>query len=188
MSFLKGGPRAWKSSRTTRERYEALAFQTVALAIFPNPETGSGPLLTFEAARLLAALLRTLLPAMYRGAREGLLVALRLAEPEKAAPEDVLLPTEGLYLFDADPGGNGMARAILRDGLELLLRLCRLVLERAPSLDLLRTLFDEWGDEAESRGETASATDWQRAKGTALAWLDSRLRSEDEISHRIRQS
>jgi hypothetical protein len=129
---------------------------------------------------------------MYRGAREGLQVALRLAAPEAAPPETALLPSEALYLFDADPGGNGMARAILRDGLELLLRLCRLALERAPSLDLLRTHFDEWGDEAEvlaeSRGEAASAADWQRAQGVALAWLNSRLRSEGDLSRRVRRS
>ncbi|HKV09338.1 MAG TPA: DEAD/DEAH box helicase [Thermoanaerobaculia bacterium] len=182
-----------------RERYEKLAFETVALAIFPNPggepdsEEGVGePLLTFEAARLLTAVLRALLPVMYRGAREGLQVALRLEQPEVASPEQALHSREGVYLFDADPGGNGMARAIYRDGLELLLRLCRRVLERAPSLDLLRTLFDEWGDEtevlAQSRGETASAADWQRAQGQALAWLNSRLRSEDELSRRVSPS
>jgi hypothetical protein len=186
-----------------RERYEKLTFETVALAIFPNPEANpetdgpeedaAGPGLTFEAARLLAAVLRALLPAMYRGAREGLQVALRLEKSETPPPEQELGPREGLYVFDADPGGNGTARAIHRDGLDLLLRLCRLVLERAPSLDLLRTLFDEWGDEAEiigesraeSRGETASAADWQRAKNVALAWLNSRLRSEDELSRRV---
>jgi hypothetical protein len=183
-----------------RERYEALAFQTVALAIFPNPEPGgatagdgrprngeAGPLLTFEAARLLAAVLRAVFPVMYRGAREGIQVALRVADQETVAPEGVLPPTEGLYLFDADPGGNGMARAVLRDGLELLFRLCRLVLERAPaSVDLVRTLFDEWGDEvevlAESRAAGAPADAWQRAAATALAWLNSRLRSEEELS------
>ncbi len=173
-----------------RERYEALAFQTVGLAIFPNPDA-AGPLLTFEAARLLAAVLRALFPVMYRGAREGVQVAPHVTDPEQVAPEDVLAPTEGLYLLDADPGGNGMARAILRDGLELLLRLGRLVLAHSPSLDLLRTLFDEWGSEAEilaeSRAETASAGDWQRAKATALAWLDSRLRSEEELSHGVRR-
>jgi len=198
-----------------RERYEKLRFETVALAIFPNSDTDgpslegdpapdedpppaedtAGPRLTFEAARLLATVLRALLPTMYRGAREGLQVALHLDRPETATPGQTLGPREGLYLLDADPGGNGTARAIHRDGLELLLRLCRLVLERAPSLDLLRTLFDEWGDEAEiisesraeSRVQTASAADWQQAKVDALAWLNSRLRSEDELSRRARK-
>lgn len=184
-----------------RMRYEKLTFETVALAIFPHAEArgpegdpepkedAAGPQLTFEAARLLAAVLRALLPAMYRGAREGLQVALHIEQPEAALPEQVLGPGEGLYLLDADPGGNGMARAVHRDGLELLLRLCRLVLERAPSLDLLQTLFDEWGNEteiiAESRGQTASEADWQRARQGALAWLNSRLRSEDELSRRV---
>src|SRR6185295_14229267 len=146
---------------SVRERHEALRFATLALAILPNPaadsgqaEDAAGPCLTFEAARLLAAVLRAVLPSMYRGARDGLQVALRLAGEQPAQPEQILLPEEGLYLFDADPEGNGMARAILRDGIELLLRLCRLVLERALSLDLLRTLCDEWGDEAEVLAES----------------------------------
>jgi len=184
---------------SVRERYEALRFATLALAILPNPaadsgqaEDAAGPCLTFEAARLLAAVLRAVLPSMYRGARDGLQVALRLAGEQPAQPEQILLPEEGLYLFDADPEGNGMARAILRDGIELLLRLCRLVLERALSLDLLRTLCDEWGDEAEvlaeSRGEAGSFADWERARICGLAWLASRVRSEAEISFRVRSS
>lgn len=116
-----------------REAHERLEFSTVALALFPNPEepggTGdgggeaaAGPALTFEAARLVTAVLRAVLPALYRGAAESLLVALHVENPEELEPQRVLAASEGLYLLDAEAGGNGTARAIHRDGIDLLLR------------------------------------------------------------------
>ncbi|HET9765848.1 MAG TPA: DEAD/DEAH box helicase [Thermoanaerobaculia bacterium] len=182
----------------TRQRYEAPSFETIGLAIFPNPEVGStesdstdpvaatGALLSFEGARLFAAVLRLILPTMYRGARDGVAVALTMRDGAGSEGERALLPGEGIYLLDADPGGNAMSHTIRRDGLELLLRLCRLALERATDLERLRALYDEWGSEdevlAESCGGAGSFVDDQRARANALAWLDSRLRSEAEIS------
>lgn len=182
-----------------RNSYESLAFSTVALALHPNPgeitgdEDRSGPALTFEAARLLAAVMRAVLPALYRGAGESLQVALHVQSPEETEPERPLAPSEGLYLLDADAGGNGAARAIHRDGIDLLLRTCRLVLRRIQNLRRLRELYDEWGNEAEvlaeSRADRQSAgvvlEDTQalqdrkrQAHTVALDWLESRLQTE----------
>ncbi|HYO12898.1 MAG TPA: DEAD/DEAH box helicase family protein [Thermoanaerobaculia bacterium] len=183
-----------------RKSYEDLAFSTVALALFPNPADAAenngdvaGPALTFEAARLLAAVLRAVLPAIYRGAGESLQVALHVENPEAPEPERLLQPAEGLFLFDAEAGGNGTARAVHRDGIDLLFRICRLVLRRVRDLSQLRALHDEWGNEtevlAESRADrqavgvvledTQALQDReQRAREIALAWLDSRLQTE----------
>jgi hypothetical protein len=180
--------------RETRERYLERPLPTVALALFPNPlppeesaaaaaETGE-PRLTVGQARVLAAAVRALLPAMYRGGGEGLMVALHLQG--EANPDRPLDTQEGLYLIDADFGGNGTARAIYRDGVALLLRLARLAVERVLSLARLRALHDEWGDEreilAETRGEatpgqSAAAPDETLRHGL-LQWLDSRLQPE----------
>jgi hypothetical protein len=186
-----------------RKIYETLAFSTVALALFPNPEEAAGealegadvagPALTFEAARLLAVVLRAVLPALYRGAGESLQVALQVQSRETVAPERLLNSSEGIYLFDADDGGNGTARAIHRDGIDLLLRICRLVLKRVEHFGRLRALYDEWGNEGEvlveSRADRQSVgailEDTQallererQAREVALAWLESRLQAE----------
>ena len=184
------------TDQETRERYRDLPLATVALVLIPNPkirpvpgaaepEGESRPLLTLEGARILAAALRALLPSLYRGAGESLQVALHLNDLEGRAPEDPLRPEEGLYLFDTEPGGNGTARAIYRDGIEPLLRLCRLVIERVLPLTRLRALYDEWGDEretvAESRGEAgdpAAASHEEDVRHGILQWLDSHLQPE----------
>jgi len=108
-------------------------------------------------------------------------------------PNRVLGPAEGIYLFDVDSGGNGAARAIYRDGLDLLLRLCRLTLERVLPLTRLRALHDEWGtraevlaearrDPSEQEGIEATAErrrlEDQALRKSVLAWLDSRLQPE----------
>jgi hypothetical protein len=195
----------------TRERYRRLPLETVGLALFPNPdeaygekvgeveeveETRNGPLLTLEAARLIAAAMRALVPSLYRGGAEGLQVALRLEDPLRAEADYALRPAEGFYLFDADEGGNGMARALHRDGVEVLLRLCRRLLDRVTSYDRLRALHDEWASEVEileeSRtdprfgGESPEVAEGRRARDerartAALAWLDSRLQPEERV-------
>ncbi|HYG62005.1 MAG TPA: hypothetical protein VEL74_05460, partial [Thermoanaerobaculia bacterium] len=186
----------------TRERYRRLVLPTVALAILPNPaeaagqegeESHRGPVLTLAGARLVAAAMRVLMPSLYRGGAAGLQVALRLDDPLHAEADQPLGPGEGFYLFDADEGGNGMARALHRDGVEVLLRLCRRLLDRVASYDHLRALHDEWASEAEileeSRtdprfgGESPEALERRRARDeqardVALAWLDSRLSPE----------
>lgn len=144
-----------------RERSLGLALETVALVLTPNTE--EEPRLTLAGARLFAAILRALLPVIYRGAGESLQVGVY---------------EDRLYLFDAEPGGNGTTRAIYRDGIEPLLRLVRVMAERVTSLERLRALFDEWGDEdeiiAESRGEV-SEENGEAARQNLMAWLDSRL-------------
>jgi hypothetical protein len=193
----------------TRQRYFGRLLPTVALALFPNPgardeetadrlqEDGglqprhsSEPRLTIEQARVLAAALRALLPAVYRGGGDGLVVALHLEG--EIRPDRELDPQEGLFLFDIDFGGNGTARAVYRDGVDLLLRLVRLAIERILSLARLRALHDEWGDEAEilaeTRGEAAAgpgsapsneaAAPDEHVRHGLLQWLDSRLQPE----------
>ncbi|HSS78106.1 MAG TPA: hypothetical protein VLV54_15355, partial [Thermoanaerobaculia bacterium] len=177
----------------TREHYRDLPLSTVALFLVPNPdedetvaaaEAGMRSRLTLRGARLLAAALRALLPLLYRGAGESVQVALVVADIGQRQPEDLLRSGEGFHLFDTQSGGNGTARAIYRDGLELPLRLCRLMIERILSPDRLRALYDEWGVEAEiiaeSQGEegAASAAFSEAVRHEALAWLDSRLQPE----------
>ncbi|HXT21149.1 MAG TPA: DEAD/DEAH box helicase, partial [Thermoanaerobaculia bacterium] len=95
---------------STKRRYGSRSFETIGLALYPNPDdAATGPLLSFEGARLLAAVLRSILPAMYRGARDGVAVALMIAEEAGANGERTLLPGEGICLLDAEPGGNAMS-------------------------------------------------------------------------------
>jgi hypothetical protein len=178
--------------------------RTVGLFILPNPpattrkgeatEDEPAPALTLGAARLLAAAMRAVLPNLYRGAAESLGVALHLEHPTPADGYDHELgPKEGVVLFDLGDGGNGAARAVHRDGVDLLLRLCRLVIERVLSLHRLVSLYDQWGlrdeIEAEARVERSRGADAQalaehrktrdaERRGQLLAWLDSRLRPE----------
>lgn len=183
------------------ESGETVRLSTMGLAIYPNPELeegapgGEAPRLSFAQARLLAAALRALLPSLMRGAAESLGVALHLTDPEqRPEPGYVLAPREGILLFDLDQGGNGTVQAIHREGIETLLRLCRLLIERVLQPDRLLALHDEWGDEAETLADrdlpsgaaeadvrTGAADGWRRygelRKGV-LTWLDSRLRPE----------
>ncbi|HEU4457179.1 MAG TPA: hypothetical protein VFR81_29185, partial [Longimicrobium sp.] len=145
----------------TRERSLGHPLRTVALVLTPNTE--EEPRLTLAGARLFAAILRALLPVIYRGAGESLLVA---------------VDEDNLYLCDAESGGNGTTRAIYRDGIEPLLRLVQRMAGRVTSLDRLRALYDEWGDEdeiiAESRGEVGEENG-EAARQNLMVWLDSRL-------------
>jgi hypothetical protein len=173
------------------ERADATSLVTWGLLLSPNPPwsaTGEAPRpLRFGEARLIAAALRTILPSMYRGAADNLEVAL-LVEG-RPGPEDELAPDAGFLLFDLEEGGNGTAQAIHRDGLETLLRLCRLLVERVLSPDRLLALHDHWGDRDEilasdplagKSGEQAEVA-WQQAQSLrqgALIWLDEHLRPE----------
>jgi len=193
------------------------ALETVALCIVPDPGQGAeglaprrkstltkrpqAPRLGMEEARLLAAAMRAVVPSMYRGGGERVGVGLVVKEPRGRAKsrkpskkKGTATPTEiEIYLFDTDAGGNGTARAIYRDGVALLLRLCRLVVERVLSLDRLLAVYDEWGDRAEIEEEARTeAGGGQRAKDAAAArrethaklrkklleWLDNRLPPE----------
>src|SRR5690606_19034898 len=131
---------------------------------------------------------RAVLPSLIRGASSDLTVELRLHESTPAA-EYVLGPTEGIAIYDLHTGGNGAARALYNHGLESLLRLVRLALERVLYHGRLLARYDTWGDPEEvlTRSPatgTATAFDPHRdidaqRRHEALNWLDSRLRPED---------
>jgi len=169
--------------RLVRRETGAVPLRTVALWIEPDPGLGEAPRLTFGAARLIAAAFRVLLPSMVRGASESLEVALRVdGDP---ALDHELQPGEGFLVFDLDEGGSGTARSLLRDGVEPLLRLCRLFLERVLDPSRLLALHDHWGDSGELVEGAEESTDSQAAlerhaglRRQALIWLDSRLRPE----------
>ena len=175
-----------------RDRLRERHLETVALAILPQSEEAArhgAPALTLDAARLLAAVLRAVLPSTSRGAAGTIAVALHVAEalgPSPGlGPEHELGPDDGLYLLDLDAGGNGTARAVYRDGVDVLLRLCRRVVERVGSTERLRALHDEWADLEEILAEGSEVPDGDRpdpdpASARLLDWLDSRLLPEDD--------
>lgn len=188
---------------------------TVALRLYPNPRPQSDgdeddvPRLTVRQARLVTAAMRAVLPSMYRGARDELAVALNLHD-DRPDPEHVLTPEECILLFDLHSLGNGIARAIHRDGVELLLRLTRMHLERVLYHDRLVALHDHWSDGSGERGlyadwpaEEPAMAEGDEATGggptpadltrrrrqheeslrhQALEWLDSRLRPEGDAA------
>lgn len=195
----------------SRRRFGRAQLDTVALGIFPNPpfeaeghedepSDEEPPVLRLEPARLIAAALRLVLPSFYRGSAESVDIALQVnaetleASASQSDPElgRVLGPDEGFFLFDLNLWGNGAARALHRDGVEMLLRLTRLVIERVLYHDRMRALYDHWGTENNPAGDWApedpkkSPRERLRARReydekvrhSALEWLDSRLRPE----------
>jgi hypothetical protein len=175
--------------------------RTVALGIIANPglevvDDADCPRLELAAARLVAAAMRAVLPSMYRGSSVDIQVALNVAgrqgasrseaAPASLEPDHVLGPNDGFFLYDPHLGGNGAARAIHRDGVELLLRLCRLYLRRVPDTRRLRARYDYWLDADKLTGRRSAAQGDEdgeqeradEARRLALAWLDSRLRPE----------
>ncbi|MFU8804173.1 MAG: hypothetical protein ACNA8W_10220, partial [Bradymonadaceae bacterium] len=186
-----GGEVRQRILRSRREESESgtRMLATDALVIYPNPESAlngaAAPVLTLDDARLIAATIRAVIPTMYRGAASTLDVALHV-EGEFPAPDDVLTSTDGFFIYDLHAGGNGAARAIHRDGVELLLRLVRVYLERVLYHDKLMAQFDHWGEESEviqafvdEAGEGESDEERaRRRRRRALTWLDSRLRPE----------
>ncbi len=129
------------------------SLQTTALVLNPNPaKTSPGtPQLNFGEARLLCALLRYLLPMVYRDTRDHFEVALVIAgltvETEQEPPrwDAPLQAQDRIFILDLQQGGNGIARAIFRDGLELLFRFCRHFLETVEGFSRLQRLYDHWG-------------------------------------------
>ena len=152
-------------SRETQERFQPMPLDTVALVLIPNPGTllESAPRLRLGEARLLAALLRFLLPLIYRDIRDQLEIALshvvddnvldeRVEDRESAEVDPgkvVLGPEDAFFLFDLHRGGNGIARALYREGLDLPLRLCRHFLRYIEDLDQFRRFFDHSGGQSE---------------------------------------
>lgn len=162
---------------------------TEALELYAAPlgeEAEGGPGLSLAGARLIAAALRLVLPSLYRGGAEALAVGLCL-EGEPAAADTRLGPGDTFLFFDLGDGGTGAARALRRDGLKLLLRLVRRVLERLEDHRRLLALYDEWADSENLWGagiddEGKDAGRESERRRDALAWLDSRLRPEGEVS------
>lgn len=166
-------------------RQRAQALTTEALLLHPNPQRATeGPVLDLEAARRIAAAMRLVLPSLYRGCREALALGLHVLVEEPGV-DYVLGPQDSFAFYDLGSGGTGAVRALRRDGMELLLRLTRLVLERVLSHRRLLALHDEWGgsggkwDVTENGEETTDlARRDQALRHTALTWLDSRLHPE----------
>jgi hypothetical protein len=160
------------------EREHLKPVGTMALGLYPNPEVDfelddDPPQLRLEEARLIAAAMRAVLPSMYRGADFSLEVGIQI---DALSPEadHVFSPSEGFYFFDPQPGGNGASRALHRDGVELLLRLCRVYIERVLYHDRLRARYDYWGDESEIvAGQADGAPEASDARGTWFVDLES---------------
>ena len=151
---------------------------TRAMALYPNPEVefeldDDPPLLRLEEARLIAASMRAVLPTMYRGADFSLEVGLQI-DAITPTPDHVFASHEGFFFFDPQPGGNGAAGALYRDGVDLLLRLCRVYIERVLYHDRLRAQYDYWGDEAEIvAGQADGAPAASEGRGTWFVDLES---------------
>ena len=181
-----------------RPEAPAVALHTEALWLLPCPATSSdlpaGPGLTLGAARLLAAALRLVLPSVLRSGERELGLALQMSR-DSADAQTPMGPDDALVFYDLQPGGSGASRSLERDGVQVLLRLARAVLERVVDTRRLRALHDEWADAPEllrqraagggaafggpnSPGAAADASTALRRE--ALTWLDSRLPPELE--------
>jgi hypothetical protein len=159
----------------------AAPLSTEALVVVPNPllpddapaRAHEAPALDLQGARVLSAVMRAILPSLYRDAGRSLDVGLHLV-PRRPAPDRILEPDEGLVVFDLHAGGNNASEALHRDGIELLLRLCRAVLERVEHPARLCLLHDTWG----VRGAATFDLEPERIRAGrdgALAWLEARL-------------
>jgi hypothetical protein len=158
-----------RSLQTTSRRRAGMqeTLSTEALFLYPEPtepdNDGSDSLrLKLSEARLIVSAMRSVLPSMYRGAMDNLGVALFIPDDDEAAwgrghtqsvPVDhVFRSNDAIVLYDLHEGGNGTARALHRDGLDLLLRLVRLMLERVLYHDRLLARYDYWADSEELFG------------------------------------
>ena len=150
-------------------------FHTMGMVLYPNPiamhneHEEPAPKLRLEEARLIAAAMRAVLPSIYRGATSSIEVAIHM-DARNPAPDAELAPHEGFYFYDPQPGGTGAARALHRDGPELLLRLCRVYIERVLYHDRLRARYDDWGDEQEVSSSQPEPLDPQES-GVQGTWF-----------------
>jgi hypothetical protein len=129
-----------------------------AMGLEPEAVAPAPQVLTRDLARLLAAAMRMALPSLFRGADLTCGVGVVPALASYGSAED----EHGIVLYDLQRGGASVVDAIERDGLEILLRMARRVLERVLYHDRLMVRFDEWGDEAELL-EAAQTEDVLRA-------------------------
>ncbi|MEC7241748.1 MAG: DUF6011 domain-containing protein, partial [Myxococcota bacterium] len=157
---------------------------------------GAGPQLTLGAARLLTAVIRSALPNIYRGADDQIGVGLHL--PSNV--EDNLDPLgheDCIVLYDLAEDGSGAVSSLFRDSPELLLRVCRMTVERVLYNSRLSTRYDYWGNRREiltggdavslrtygedverSSSQKKAMREDQDRRVALLDWLDSRLRAE----------
>jgi hypothetical protein len=147
-----------------------LVRDTEALFISCGEEGVAKPLRVAE-ARLIAAAFRMVLPNLYRNIGESLDVAL-LVDATKTG-HDMMTDGDGFLFFDVQQGANGAVRSLARDGLQLLLELARLSIERILRPDVLLTPFDQTFVD----GELLIRHDDRRC---ALEWLDALLDSDGE--------
>ncbi|MEM8961346.1 MAG: hypothetical protein AAGD38_07715 [Acidobacteriota bacterium] len=176
-----------------RERFKGMRLQTQGLLLAPNVagEIQAKAPLHWPAARLVAAAIRLVLPSLYRGGRDQIEVGLFTEDDARVETGQVIRAGEGFVFFDLDDGGNGTVAALHRDGLELTLRLARLVIERVLDYDRLLAFHDHWASEAGALTLEVDPNDDQdkRVQGfrhgrheairhAALAWLDHHLRPE----------
>lgn len=169
--------------RSERRAAEAV-LETEALWIqvaIDDERKGEAPL-NLSAARLIAAVMRAVLPVYYRGGEEALGVALHVGS--KLADDDELAATDAFVFYDLDAVRNGAAQALRRDGVETLLRLSRLMIERVLYQDRLLARYDEWPVEEEllqirpPRTTDERMGEEQSRRHRALQWLDDVLAPE----------
>ncbi len=188
-------------AQRAQSEFPPAELQTIAVSLHPNPQESSpsAPKLHLAAARLLTALLRFVLPLIYRNVQDRLEVALIFpgedGDKRFTAPWDSELESEAaLYLFDLHQGGDGTARALYRDGVELPLRFCRHFLATDVDVERIFRLHghesslqevkvthggpEAVGNDAEPEDEILEAWPWQEIRAGLLAWLDSRLHPE----------
>jgi hypothetical protein len=161
---------------------------TFGLLLYPcSRRARSATGLDLGAARLIAAAMRMVLRSMYRDAPEAMAVGLHLVE-QQPEPDHMLGPMDAFVLYELAEYGNGSTRALARDGIDLLLRLSRLTLERVLRPDALIHRYDEWADDRELTDPSWPLADkdrriafFQEARPRALTWLDARLRREGSV-------
>lgn len=169
-----------------RKAFRVPRLETCALLLRPNPKDliAGAPRLRFREARLFAALLRFLLPMIYRDIRDHVEVALVLGG-ERTDEDFDLTQDEGIYVFDLHDGGNGTAWSIYREGLEMPLRFCRHFLEQVEDLERLRHLYDRWGDNDEILKEGAREErerEERQARAAEEAARKESVRAQEEVA------
>ncbi len=148
--------------------------------------------LTQRARAVVTAAVRMSLGIIYSGGERALDVALCALSPDRVDTERGPSPEDRSWLaiMDASSGGSGAVTALERDGLESLLRLSRMVVERLLSHDrLLARCGDFWPEDFPIDPPDGSLTPGALAKEVrtiALRWFNERLRPEYSTDDRFR--
>ncbi len=172
-----------------QQRYETQSIrQTRALMIHPCGAASQwAPVaapLTLGGARLVAAALRMALPSLFRGVQHSCAIGV-VAGPQPAAggfgsgpvptvaADYELGPADGIVLFDLQEGAGNLMGSIERDGIEVLLRMARRVIERVLYHQRLLVRYDEWGDATEILNLYEDTEQMMRAEQAMMAELNS---------------